>query len=181
MGEREPFFPAGEAEALAAWRALPAFYLGATISGRPAPTATWVRIASDGERLHALFLSPDAPGSGAGEGVAVLVDPAGDLESYYEIGLSADGTLRQAVLRRNRSGYKRDPRWRGPGVQGDVRSLGSAGWSASLVIPFRDLADTAPDASWFVNAQRSHADGTRATLERLPGFLPMIFGAGDLH
>lgn len=193
-GEREPTSILGDLgeetlETLAAWSPFPACLLGATASGRPPEVTTWLKAACSAEALHFLFFSAE-PLHG-GEGVAILIDPVGDLESYFEIGLSSAGFLQCAVLRRSRSGHKRDARWECQGAHGELRADEKGAWSATLSIPYLSIADHAPHPgeSWLVNAQRWHivsgGSSIRSTLERLPRFRRAVFpewrDPQDLH
>jgi len=172
---------------LVAWRPFPLLFLGATLSGNPPPTATWLKAARSAEALHFLFISEEPLRSG--EGIAVLIDPVGDGEGYYEIGLSSAGFLQCAILRRSRSGLKRDARWTGDGVHAVLEAAsaaenGAAGetgsWSAVFSIPYRAIADHAPRPGemWLINAQRLHLQSgmpVRSLLERLPRFRWALF------
>lgn len=89
------------------------------------------------------------------EVVEVFVDPVGDGASYFEIEVNPLGTVLDLVLRRNRSGYKKDFAWDCEGLRAEVRRT-AAGWNAELAIPIASLVAEPPRAGseWRVNFTR---------------------------
>lgn len=79
------------------------------------------------------------------EVVEVFLDPVGDRECYFEIEVNPLNTVLDLVLRRNRSGYRKDFGWDCAGFRSAVRRL-PGGWAAELSIPFASLAAAAPVA-----------------------------------
>lgn len=97
------------------------------------------------------------------ETVEVFFDPAGDLESYFEIEVNPLGTVLDLVFRRNRSGYKGDRAWDCDGLRTLVRKEPGA-WTAELAIPFASVTATPPQpgARWranFCRIDRPSRDG----------------------
>lgn len=89
------------------------------------------------------------------EVVEVFLDPVGDAESYFEIEVNPLGTVLDLVLRRNRSGYKKDFAWDCEDLRAEVARTVD-GWTAELAIPFASLGAEAPRAGseWRVNFTR---------------------------
>lgn len=89
------------------------------------------------------------------EVVEVFLDPVGDGASYFEIEVNPLGTVLDLVLRRNRSGYKKDFGWDCDGLRADVQRT-AEGWSAELAIPFASLVAELPrsGSEWRVNFTR---------------------------
>lgn len=89
------------------------------------------------------------------EVVEVFLDPVGDGESYFEIEVNPLGTVLDLVLRRNRSGYKKDFAWDCEGLRADVQRT-AAGWEVEMAIPFASIVAEAPKAGteWRVNFTR---------------------------
>ncbi len=89
------------------------------------------------------------------EVVEVFLDPVGDGESYFEIEVNPLGTVLDLVLRRNRSGYKKDFAWDCEGLRAEVARTAD-GWTAELAIPFASLVAEPPRAGseWRANFTR---------------------------
>jgi hypothetical protein len=89
------------------------------------------------------------------EVVEVFIDPVGDLETYFELEVNPLNTVLDLVLRRNRSGYRKDFAWDCEGLRtAAVRTR--EGWNAEFLIPFAALVPEAPKAGdqWRVNFHR---------------------------
>lgn len=168
----------------------PVYALRATTSGVASPAETGVRAAYSPEGLHFLFITPPGQWLRAGESVAALIDPVGDQEGFFEIGVNVAGVVQSAVLRRSRSGYKRNAAWQCLGAsaevslgktydegEGDATVASGRPWLAHLFIPFSTLVDHLPveGERWGLNFQRTHSIGVKSTLERLPLFSVALF------
>ena len=141
---------------------LPAIHLRDTVSGAPPQQGTSVRAAWDVEELRVHFHAEDTHAWATmterdaplyeEEVVEVFLDPAGDLESYFEIEVNPLNAVLDLVLRKNRSGYVKDFAWRCEGLRTAV-SKSAAAWSADLAIPFRSIAAAPPQVGdcWRVN------------------------------
>lgn len=135
------------------WRAVPGTALVDTVTGAPPCQATRLSLAWDGEELRVLFAAEDthvwATLTERGgplyteEVVEVFLDPVGDGECYFEIEVNPLNAVLDLVLRRNRSGYRKDFGWDCAGFRSEVRRL-AAGWAAELSIPFASLVAVAP-------------------------------------
>ena len=135
---------------------------------------TWVRTAWSDEEWRVLFECEDAdPWATLSERdallyeeetVEVFLDPAGDLECYFEIEVNPLGTVLDLVLRKSRSGYKADRAWQCEGLRTLVRRH-DGGWSAEMAIPFASVTNSPPRAGsrWranFCRIDRPSRDGT---------------------
>lgn len=147
------------------WRSCSVFELGDVITGAPPKQPTQLRVAWDHDDLRVLLrvedthiaatlIERDAP-LYTEEVVEVFLDPVGDLECYFEIEVNPLNTVLDLVLRRIRSGYRKDFAWRCDGLRTHVRP-DARGWTAELAIPFRSLAADVPKsgAEWRVNFTR---------------------------
>ena len=158
----------GELEAdpdAAWWRGVVALDLSESLSGSAPEQPSTLRMAWDGAELRLLFecvdshvwatLSErDAP-LYTEEVVEVFIDPVGDGESYFEIELNPLNTVLDLVLRKTRSGYRKDFAWECEGLRTAVRFT-PVGWCAELGIPFRSLSAEPPAVGdcWRVNFYR---------------------------
>jgi hypothetical protein len=109
------------------------------------------------------------------EVVEVFLDPVGDGESYFEIEVNPLGTVLDLVLRRNRSGYKKDFGWDCEGLRAEVERT-ATGWNAELAIPFASLVADVPRAGseWRVNFAR--IDRPRGRERELSAWSPTRLG-----
>jgi len=109
------------------------------------------------------------------EVVEVFLDPVGDGESYFEIEVNPLGTVLDLVLRRNRSGYKKDFAWDCEGLRAEVQRT-PAGWEVEIAIPFASIAAGAPQAGaeWRVNFTR--IDRPRDRERELSAWAPTRLG-----
>ena len=170
------------------WSRVEAQELCEVVAGVPPQQRTRVKTAWDADELRVLFEIEDTHVWATHterdallyeeEVVEVFLDPVGDLESYFEIELNPLNTVLDLVVRRNRSGYKKDFAWRcedlRTAVQRDAR-----GWSAELAIPFRSLVAEPPVAGscWRVNFCR--IDRPPGVERELSAWSPT--GRGNFH
>ena len=89
------------------------------------------------------------------EVVEVFLDPANDLQSYFEIEVNPLGTVLDLVLRKSRSGYKGDIAWNCEGLRTLVRKHPD-GWTAEMAIPFASVTNASPavGSRWRANFYR---------------------------
>jgi hypothetical protein len=147
------------------WANCARFTLRENLSGRPPRWGTEVRIGWSGDFFHGLFLCQD-PNPWATktkrddalweeEAVELFLDPFGDSLSYFEIEINPLNTVADLVIRRTRSGLKRDFRWDCEGLSTACGTL-AYGWVAAFRIPFLSLGDCHPArcAVWRANFAR---------------------------
>ncbi len=79
------------------------------------------------------------------EVVEIFLDPAGDLESYFKIEVNPLNTVCDLVLRRNRSGWRKDFEWHCEALKTAV-SKSDGAWTAEMAIPFASLGPGLPVA-----------------------------------
>lgn len=151
--------------ASAFWRGLAPLPLRENVTGAAPLQATEVRVAWDAEEVRALFHAHDTHPWATitqrdgplweEEVVELFLDPVGDGECYFEIEVNPLNAVLDLVLRRNRSGYKKDFAWACEGFR-SVTARMDAGWAAELSIPFRALAADPPraGAKWRANFLR---------------------------
>ena len=85
----------------------------------------------------------------------VFLDPIGDFELYFVFVVNPLNTVLDLVLRKNRSGYRKDFSWDCEGLRTEVARTND-GWDAEFLIPFAALVPEAPrtGAQWRVNLCR---------------------------
>jgi hypothetical protein len=131
----------------------------------PPSQATRVTLGRTPAHLHVLFqcvdtfpwatiTRRDAP-LYQEETVEVFFDPFADLECYFEIEVNPLNAVLALMLRRERRGWRKDLHWDCQGLETSV-SRATAGWTASLVIPFSAVLPRppAPGAIWRANFLR---------------------------
>ncbi len=145
-----------------AWSGVEEHRLLDTVSGAEPQQRTSVKVAWDAEEWRVLFAVEDTHVWASytqrdsllyeEEVVEVFIDPFGDLESYFEIELNPLNTVMDLVVRKNRSGWKKDFAWQCEGLRTAVRR-GVSGWAGELAIPFRSLMAEPPvvGSKWRVN------------------------------
>ena len=101
-----------------------------------------VLIRAEDTHISATLTERDAP-LYTEEVIEVFLDPVGDGACYFEIEVNPLNAVLDLVLRRNRSGCKKDFAWQCENLRTCVRREAAA-WSAELAIPFRSLAATPP-------------------------------------
>jgi hypothetical protein len=86
------------------------------------------------------------------EVVEVFCDPIGDLEGYFEIEVNPLNAVCDLVLRRTRSGFRKNFAWNCEGLGTSVVRVWG-GWIAELAIPFSSLGPDLPRAEnpWRAN------------------------------
>jgi cellulose/xylan binding protein with CBM9 domain len=130
------------------WEGIEPVFLRENVTGLAPEQPTWVKAAWDDARLHVLFhcedndawatlTGHDAPLYNE-EVVEVFFDPTGDLACYFEIEVNPLNATLDVVLRRNRSGWRKDFDWHCEGLQTAVTKT-TCGWDAEIAIPFDSL------------------------------------------
>jgi hypothetical protein len=144
------------------WAKIPPVHLRETTTSHPPMQATWFKTAWNGRELRVHFhaVDTDAWATLTGhdeplyheEVVEVFLDPAGDLECYFEIEINPLNAVCDLVLRRNRSGYRKDFGWHCEGLRTSVKKTPEF-WSVEMAIPFASLgaAPPATGRQWRVN------------------------------
>ena len=160
------------------WRGMAPVHLSDAVTAAPPRQATRVKTAWDEECWHLVFEMDDAdPWSTHTsrdqplwdeEVVEVFVDPIGDLEGYFEIEINPLGTVKDLVLRRGVSGWRKNFAWSVEGLKSRVERT-AAGWTAEMSIPFAALGAVRPSAGsvWranFLRIDRPAGPGTEADL-----------------
>jgi hypothetical protein len=147
------------------WQSVAPSLLRENLTGAAPQQATELRIVWDAEELRVLFHAHDTyPWATLAERdgplweeevVEVFLDPTGDGECYFEIEVNPLNTVLDLVLRRNRSGYKKDLAWNCENFRSSVAHT-PAGWTAEMSIPFRSIAPDPPrgGAVWRANFLR---------------------------
>jgi hypothetical protein len=145
------------------------------VSGAVPKQRAWVRCAWTDDEWRVLFESEDTDAWATyterdaplyeEETVEVFVDPAGDLEAYYEFETNVLSAMLDIVFRRSRSGYKGDRSWDCEGLR--VGSQINRGlWCAEFAIPFASIAPRPANGSvWranFCRIDRPSRDGSLA-------------------
>jgi len=102
----------------------------------------------------ATFVERDAP-LYKEEVVEVFIDTEADGLGYFEIEVNPKNAVLDGCMRKVRSGFRKDFRWRCEGLRTAVRVF-EGGWAAELSIPFASLAGRcpAPGEVWRVNFTR---------------------------
>ena len=156
------------------WRELPCVRFADALTGVAPMQGTEVRAAWSDDEWRLLFVAADCDPWATmterdsplyeEETVEVFFDPAGDLESYFEIEVNPLGTVLDLVLRKSRSGYKGDRAWKCDGLNTLVRRH-AQGWSAEMAIPFASVTNSPPHTGsrWranFCRIDRPSRDGS---------------------
>jgi len=145
------------------WKNVPSKSLVDVVSGSDPVQATRFQVAHDGRELRVLFFAEDdnpwANYKGRDEPlyeeevVEVFLDPVGDLEGYFEFEVNPNNARLDLVLRRVRSGYRKDFRWVCEGFSSEVR-IAEGRWTTEIAIPFESLGNATPTGEWRVNFYR---------------------------
>ena len=147
------------------WRGIQELSLRENVSGGELRQGTIVRCAWTEKAFHVHFTCVDAEPWATitkrdghlweEEVVEVFIDPIGDLESYFELEVNPLNTVLDLVLRKNRSGYRKDFAWDCENLRTAVTRT-SSGWSAEFLIPFAALMAQPPHraSQWRVNFYR---------------------------
>jgi hypothetical protein len=160
------------------WQAIAPVELRETVSGDRPLQGSRVRAAWDDAGWRLLFEMDDAHPWATmtqrdsqiwlEEAAEVFFDPVGDLEGYFEVQINPLGTVTDLVLRRTRSGWKKNFAWAVEGLESCARQT-DLGWCAELSIPFAALGPErpVPGTRWRVNflrIDRPDGPGTEAEL-----------------
>ncbi len=135
------------------WVGLPAQELLLTEDGGAPGQRTLLKVGWDEEHLRVLFFAEDSHPWATlcdrdaplytEEVVEVFLDPVGDLGAYFEIEVNPNNAVLDLCIRKIRSGYRKDFRWRCEGLR-TVAGMVDGGWAAELAIPFESLGGRPP-------------------------------------
>jgi hypothetical protein len=160
------------------WKGIEPVLLRDTVTGENARQSTRVRTTWSDAKWHVLFEMEDALPWATftsresplweEEVVEVFFDPVGDLESYFEIEINSLGTVKDLVLRRTASGWRKEFAWTVEGLESRVQRT-ATGWTAEMAIPFEALGAVvlAMGTAWranFLRIDRPHGPCTDADL-----------------
>ena len=160
------------------WKGIELIYLRDTVTGENARQLTRVKTAWSDARWHVLFEVEDTHAWATftsresplweEEVVEVFFDPVGDLESYFEVEINPLGTVKDLVLRRTASGWRKDFAWTVEGLESCVQRT-TTGWTVEMAIPFEALGAVVPVVGtvWranFLRIDRPHGPRTDADL-----------------
>ncbi len=146
----------------APWKGVDSTALREVTTGAGPEQATSVRTGYDSAELRVLFCAIDSEPWATlkerdapiytEETVEIFLDPAGDLNAYFEIEVNPLNAVLDLVVRRSRGGWTKDIRWRCDGLQTFVRRT-AEGWNAEIAIPFGAVHERAPapHEKWRVN------------------------------
>ncbi len=145
------------------WRNASSSSLVDVVSGFEPVQATRFQVAHDAGELRVLFVAEDEhPWANykrrddplyEEEVVEIFLDPVGDLEAYFEFEVNPNNARLDLVLRRVRSGYRKDFRWICEGFSSEVR-IADGIWTTEIAIPFASLGDVVPAGEWRANFYR---------------------------
>ena len=147
------------------WENIAPSPLRENISGSAPAQTTWIKTAWDTNEWRVLSHSQDSDAWATltahdaplytEEAVEIFVDPFGDLASYFEIEINPLNAVCDLVLRRTRSGFRKELAWHCKGLRAAVQKT-PVNWTAELAIPFASLGPDlpAPGRSWRVNFLR---------------------------
>lgn len=136
-----------------AWRRVPEQELLLTEDGGVPRQRTFLKAGWDEECLRILFFAEDShPWATLTERdaplykeevIEVFLDPVGDLSAYFEIEVNPNNAVLDLCIRRIRSGYRKDFRWRCEGLR-TVAGVVEGGWATELAIPFASVSGRPP-------------------------------------
>ncbi|MEO8353055.1 MAG: carbohydrate-binding family 9-like protein [Chthoniobacteraceae bacterium] len=167
------------------WADAPALQLRDNVTGELPQQATTARLGWNENELRILFHAiDDHPWATLTERdgplweeevVEVFLDPVGDGECYFEFEVNPLNTQLDLVLRRNRSGYRKDFRWSCAGFRSRTRRTADS-WTAELAIPFQTLSAESISAGrrWRGNFHR--IDRPRNAPRELSSWSPTFSG-----
>lgn len=168
------------------WRSLEAAEFRENLGGGLPEQPTAVRVAWDETELRVLVEVADDHAWATitqrdgrlweEEVVELFLDPIGDGASYFEIEMNPLGTVLDLVLRRNRSGWRKDFAWDCEGLRTFVQRREHR-WAAELAIPFASVAAEAPrlGETWRVNFCRIDRPAGRE--RELSAWAPTLLGS----
>jgi len=144
------------------WEKVEPVHLRETETAKVPQQATWFKMAWTENELRVLFYAEDSLAWATltehdeplynEEVVEVFLDPVGDLECYFEIEVNQLNTVCDLVLRRTRSGYRKDFGWHCEGLQTSVTKTPEF-WMVEMTIPFSSMESGPPLAGekWRAN------------------------------
>jgi len=174
--------------ASAFWQTIPPARCLENVTGREPSQPTTVRVAWHDTELRVLFEARDEQPWATitqrdgplweEEVVEVFIDPVGDGACYFEIETNPLGTVVDLVVRRIRSGWRKDFAWDCEALRSLARRTES-GWAAELAIPFLSVSAEAPrvGARWRANFCR--IDRPKNRERELSAWSPTM--AGTFH
>ena len=131
----------------------PPQFLHDTVTGLAPKQATWFKTAWNQRELRVLFHAEDTDPWATftqrdaplyeEEVVEIFLDPAGDQESYFEIEVNPLNAVCDLVLRKTRSGYRKDFAWNCEDIQTTVTKQPGF-WTAEISIPFASFGPDLP-------------------------------------
>ncbi len=109
------------------------------------------------------------------EAVEVFFDPAGDLQAYFEIEVNPRNAVCDLLLRRSRSGWRKEFGWHCEGLRTAVQSI-PGGWSAEVHIPFSAVTNdpVTPGTHWRANFLRIDRPAGPGTPPELSAWSPTL-------
>jgi hypothetical protein len=109
------------------------------------------------------------------EVVEVFFDPVGDLQAYFEIEVNPRNTVCDLLLRRSRSGWRKEFGWHCEGLRTSVQFT-PGGWSAELHIPFAAVTNdlVGPGTLWRANFFRIDRAGGPGSAPELSAWSPTL-------
>lgn len=149
----------------APWDAIECTELQLVENGLKPRQGTQVKAGWDEEHLRLFFFAEDSrPWATLTERdaplykeevVEVFLDPVGDLAAYFEFEVNPNNAVLDLCVRKIRSGYRKDFRWRCAGLQ-TLAGAVDGGWAAEWAIPFASISERPPVAGdrWRVNFTR---------------------------
>jgi hypothetical protein len=135
------------------WRSAQRIALKEAIAGGAPAQATSFALLRDDAELRVLFDCTDSDPWATlttrksplynEEVVELFLDPAADLLAYFEIELNPLNAVLDLVVRRTRTGLRKEFRWECEGLRTVVKR-DERGWVAEMSIPFRAIAPEPP-------------------------------------
>jgi len=147
------------------WAETAPVYLRDTVTAQPPRQSTWFKSGWNELELRMLFHAEDTHAWATmtkhdaplynEEVVEVFLDPACDLESYFEIEVNPLNAVCDLLLQRTHSGYLKDFGWHCKGLRTAVDKQADF-WTVEMSIPFAGLATAPPIAgqTWRANFYR---------------------------
>lgn len=168
------------------WEECSRLALRDTVTGAAPRQGTEVRLAWTGVRLLIQFDCEDAHPWAAltqrdgplyeEEVVEVFLDPFGDAQCYFEIEINPLNTVCDLMLRRSRTGWRKEFGWHCAGLESSVARTGE-GWKAFLSIPLESIAPAREGHLWRANFLR--IDRPEGAPRELTAWSPT--GRGTFH
>ncbi|MEI6562407.1 MAG: carbohydrate-binding family 9-like protein [Verrucomicrobiota bacterium] len=156
------FGPVSADPQAAPWPEVTAIALRETSSGGEPQQGTWIKVAWSPEALRVLFWVEDTCVWSTmtrrddllykEEVVEIFLDPAGDLQSYFEFEVNPVNAVLDLIVWPGKEEFRKDFQWRCEGLQTAVQRS-PVGWCAEFSIPFASLG-AAPSGSWRANFYR---------------------------